>query len=206
MNVRKIGLLSLALITLAMLAPSAQADVYTGYKSFTEPLGLQSWEVWVTIVGDLDTDINNDDKLNILDVAMVAVALGSTPSDERWDPRVDLDHDGIITIYDLCTVALDFGKKCHVWTVKWQTNGGWPYTEAMYSYGQPHSYIKLWDDKGFNWSWGPSAVPAHDLSGEFTLDYPNTNTWTYTKIRWAYSISPFGYYYVVLKVGVYVAD
>lgn len=65
------------------------------------------------------------------------------------------------------------------WNVKWKT-GTWPNTPQMYC---PFiSYVKMWDDKDFYLKWY-----AHPLSGEVTLEYSNTYTWTHTELRWVYA-------------------
>jgi hypothetical protein len=53
-------------------------------------------------------DINGDGLVNILDLALVARAYGSRPSDARWDPRCDLNYDDLINIIDITTVASQF--------------------------------------------------------------------------------------------------
>lgn len=204
-TVRK-GLLlsSVALVTLLLSTPLAQAN-YTGYGTYTEEFGVQSWEVWVKIIGEHpDGDIDGNGKVNIVDIGIIGIAFGSKPGDPNWDPRADVDGNGKINILDVGMVAVHFGDKAHTLFIKWKTNGDWPYSPFMYSLAQPKSYIKVWDEKGFSWSWGPLATPAHPLSGNITLNYPNTYTWAYTKIRWAYDCGFGIYYYAIVKVGVYV--
>jgi branched-chain amino acid transport system substrate-binding protein len=58
----------------------------------------------------LATDLNFDEKINIIDVSRVAKAFGSYPFHPRWDPRADIDHNGKIDIRDVAKVAKDFGK------------------------------------------------------------------------------------------------
>lgn len=69
--------------------------------------------MWGTIVvkaGPLATDINSDGEINILDIAIVAAAFGTTPEDPEWNPDADLDDNEIINILDISAVARDFGK------------------------------------------------------------------------------------------------
>ena len=73
------------------------------------------------------------------------------------------------------------------WYLKWKKSGALPLSSGEYSLAQPYSYIKCWDDKGWEWSWGPYVIPAHPESGELTLTYRNTYTWTHTEVRWAYN-------------------
>jgi len=56
------------------------------------------------------TDINGDGKVNILDLASVAIAWGTRPGDPGWNSRCDIDGNGVVNIIDVALVALDFGK------------------------------------------------------------------------------------------------
>ena len=55
-------------------------------------------------------DLNNDGKVDILDIAIVAKAYGTEPGHERWNPVADLNNDGKVDILDIATVAKDYGK------------------------------------------------------------------------------------------------
>lgn len=57
---------------------------------------------------EISADINEDGTVNILDLAIVALAWGSDPSHPRWDPRCDLDGNEIINIIDIALVALEY--------------------------------------------------------------------------------------------------
>ena len=65
-------------------------------------------EPW--ILGFLDTDLNQDGTVNILDIAIVAKPYGTTPEDPGWNPIADLDDNEIIDIRDIAKVAKDYGK------------------------------------------------------------------------------------------------
>jgi len=60
---------------------------------------------------ELITDIDGNGVVDILDIALVARAWGSTPGDPRWDPRCDINGNGKVDILDLALVARDYGKK-----------------------------------------------------------------------------------------------
>jgi PKD repeat protein len=55
-------------------------------------------------------DINGDGKIDIMDIAIVAIAFGSDPSLPNWDPRADLNGDGKVDITDVAMVAIHFGE------------------------------------------------------------------------------------------------
>jgi len=50
-------------------------------------------------------DLNQDGTVNILDMAVVALAFHSHPSDARWNPKADLNGDGEVNIIDVALIA-----------------------------------------------------------------------------------------------------
>lgn len=56
------------------------------------------------------TDVNHNRKIDILDVAKVARAYGSTLGSSLYDPDLDFNSDSIINIVDLAAVARNFGE------------------------------------------------------------------------------------------------
>ena len=91
------------------------------------------------------------------------------------------------------------------WELKWKKSGSYPLTYSQYYWAQLYSYIHCWDDKGWKWSWGAYVIPAHAESGQLTLRYRNTNTWTHTEVRWAYNAG-FINLFRDLRVDIYVGS
>ncbi|UCC95255.1 MAG: right-handed parallel beta-helix repeat-containing protein [Candidatus Omnitrophota bacterium] len=58
----------------------------------------------------LPGDVNNDGKVDITDLVIVAQAFGSQPGDSNWDSRADLNNDNVVDIDDLVVVAQNFGR------------------------------------------------------------------------------------------------
>ncbi len=56
----------------------------------------------------LEGDINGDKAVNIIDIAHLAVAWGSTSGSDNWDPCADFDGNGVINIVDAATFAQHF--------------------------------------------------------------------------------------------------
>jgi hypothetical protein len=56
-------------------------------------------------------DVNQDGKINILDIAAVAQALFSTPETPNWNPRADLNGDGVVNIVDLTIDAIHLSEE-----------------------------------------------------------------------------------------------
>ena len=59
----------------------------------------------------LPGDASGDCQVDIVDLAMVGAAFGSTPSSPNWNPKADINQDGIIDIIDLSTVGAHFGQR-----------------------------------------------------------------------------------------------
>ncbi len=58
----------------------------------------------------LSTDVNDDGKVNIIDITIVAKAFGSKQGEPMWNEVADLDKNKIVNIQDISMVAKDFGK------------------------------------------------------------------------------------------------
>jgi probable HAF family extracellular repeat protein len=58
----------------------------------------------------LPGDINDDNKVNIADLGLLADAFGSTPASSRWNANADLNCDNRVDITDLGLLADNFGK------------------------------------------------------------------------------------------------
>jgi hypothetical protein len=71
-------------------------------ESFEHLIGNQSQllEKFEKLV-EWQFDVNHDGAINIMDVVTVAVAYGSKPEDNRWNPRTDMNGDNIINIIDI---------------------------------------------------------------------------------------------------------
>jgi hypothetical protein len=55
-------------------------------------------------------DINEDGKVDILDVAIASKAYGSYPGHPRWNPIADINDDDKVDIYDIAFIAKHFGE------------------------------------------------------------------------------------------------
>jgi hypothetical protein len=53
----------------------------------------------------LITDLNEDGRVNLVDLIIVAIAYGSKPGDSRWNAIADLDKNGETDMMDVCQVA-----------------------------------------------------------------------------------------------------
>jgi len=57
-------------------------------------------------------DINNDGKVDIIDIVTISVAFGSYPGHPRWNPDADINRDQQVDIMDVTIAAANFGKSC----------------------------------------------------------------------------------------------
>jgi len=55
-------------------------------------------------------DLNNDLKVDMIDIGIVCLAYGSKPGDPNWNPIADLNGDEKIDMIDIGFVCLDYGK------------------------------------------------------------------------------------------------
>lgn len=112
---------TLAILTFEVIAAKASTielvEVILSDSAANElPVTKQNGEV---VVGQsLPTDLNNDGKVNVLDLTLVARDLGKTGS-----PAGDVTGDGKVNVLDLVRVAQDLGKTT---TTGGTTGGGDP--------------------------------------------------------------------------------
>jgi parallel beta-helix repeat protein len=78
---------------------------YTVYESNTDHYPLVN-----PLILTMQTDLNGDGAVNIVDISIVAKAFGSKTGDPNWNPTADLNKDGIANILDITLVAKDYGK------------------------------------------------------------------------------------------------
>jgi len=86
----------------------AEADAVYGEADLENNVRL--FEVTVNMVGD----VNGDRKVNILDIAEVAIIFGSHKGDADFRLDCDFNRDDLINILDLAAAAKNFGEECTV--------------------------------------------------------------------------------------------
>jgi subtilase family serine protease len=83
---------------------------YTVTLNVTDNKG--SWNIaTVNVQVILLGDLNDDGKVNIIDIAIVAKAFGKKHGDPDWNPSADLNNDKVINIVDIAIVAREFGSE-----------------------------------------------------------------------------------------------
>jgi alpha-tubulin suppressor-like RCC1 family protein len=56
-------------------------------------------------------DVNNDNRVDILDLGLLADAFNTTPASPKWNAQADLNCDGMVNLLDLGILADSFGKQ-----------------------------------------------------------------------------------------------
>jgi hypothetical protein len=69
---------------------------------------------YVTLLVTLAGDVNNDGQINCTDESIVMAAFGSYRGTAKYDPRADINADGVVNVLDLAIVTskLPTGTKC----------------------------------------------------------------------------------------------
>jgi len=87
---------------------NSEAEVIEDWQSKDSP-----HDGYVTIQEstELNADVNSDGIVDIVDLVTCALAFGSKPGDDNWDPRADVANEfGLINIVDLVMIAIHFGE------------------------------------------------------------------------------------------------
>jgi hypothetical protein len=77
--------------------------------------------VWFSAVGSAyvavvhspykSVDVNEDGKVSLVDLVILAKAYGSKEGDVNWDSRCDIDNNGVVGLSDLVMLAKGYGKE-----------------------------------------------------------------------------------------------
>jgi len=84
-----------------------EADVVPGETNVEDNV-IVAGTVKIKMVGD----VNGDGRINIIDIATIAVGYGSSVGDSRYSLVCDLNRDDTINILDLGWAAIRFGESC----------------------------------------------------------------------------------------------
>lgn len=63
-----------------------------------------------TVQVKIPGDVNGDRIVNILDLAALGKAYGSSPGSPNWNPQADINSDLIIDVLDLAILSKNYGK------------------------------------------------------------------------------------------------
>jgi len=62
------------------------------------------------IIVSIPGDINGDGKVNLSDLALLAMAYNTKPGDAKWNPNADIKSDGRVDLADLAVLARNYNK------------------------------------------------------------------------------------------------
>ncbi len=74
------------------------------------PVDLQDGQV--TVIANIDGDLNGDCVVDVIDIMMVASRWNTSQGQPGYDPFCDIDHDGDIDVVDIMIVASHWGDTC----------------------------------------------------------------------------------------------
>ena len=57
-----------------------------------------------------DPDVDRNHTVDVVDLATVALAYGSTPGSANWNAVADINNDGKVNVLDLAFVAIYYGS------------------------------------------------------------------------------------------------
>lgn len=57
-----------------------------------------------------DPDVDRNHTVDVVDLATVAIAYGSTPTSPNWNAAADINNDGKVNVLDLAFVAIYYGS------------------------------------------------------------------------------------------------
>ena len=104
-----------AVMSLRLPRAEVLIEPYYGYWKVTATAAIAEVLVNDTVQFKLlhliPGDVNRDYVVNIIDLAVVALAFSSTPGMPNWNPHADINGDGTVDIFDLITVAVHFNEE-----------------------------------------------------------------------------------------------
>ncbi|MEW5920092.1 MAG: S8 family serine peptidase [Bacillota bacterium] len=59
-------------------------------------------------------DVNNNNRIDLVDLSLLALAYGTVPGDGNWDPRADLNGDGRVDITDLTLLTQNYSSSVSI--------------------------------------------------------------------------------------------
>lgn len=95
----------------SIVLDATHLELWVANANSTTPAYLQDYiHLSRSDLFPMETDLNKDRTVNILDITIVAAAYGSKPGDPKWNVLADLDMNGQVNIIDVTMVAKDYGK------------------------------------------------------------------------------------------------
>ena len=84
--------------------PQQAINTFIGIKAIDESGNISDYYT-LTVKNDNREDVNNDDLVDILDLALVARKYNILDGDNLWDTNLDVNDDGIIDVFDITMIS-----------------------------------------------------------------------------------------------------
>jgi hypothetical protein len=82
-----------------------------GFYNETKDFGfLSDTPVSIVLTVKIPGDLNWDKEVSLADLVILAQAYGSKPGDSSWNPKADIDGNGIVGLSDLVALAQHYGQ------------------------------------------------------------------------------------------------
>jgi hypothetical protein len=92
----------------------SENDYLASDRAYEKLLEQNGFSLYITDEIDLANpllgDLDGDQMVNIVDIAIVAKAYGATPTSQNWNNAADINKDENVNIVDISIIAREFGK------------------------------------------------------------------------------------------------
>lgn len=99
-----------ALSTIFTFTPTIPPDDFSGTGTYEYYCQFHAFSMHRQLIIYKTPDLDNDGSVNIIDIATMALAFGSTPASPTWNIAADIDNEGHVNIIDIATAAFYYGK------------------------------------------------------------------------------------------------
>ncbi len=96
------------------VAPGKVVKIVSKLEVSPEIKGISTFSFTILFSGNSgfpEWDVNQDGKVDIVDISIVTLAYGSDQNSSNWDSRADVDHNKVVDVLDLTSIISHFGDR-----------------------------------------------------------------------------------------------